>query len=149
MLGLSIREMVFDDVYRGFMETLSSLAPVSLTPVEAIRVFQLRAANVCMRTFVAIMEGRVVGTASLLIERKYLHKGSLSAHIEDVAIHTSMQGRGVGRALIKHATDCAKELGCYKVILDCGDNLIPFYEKSGFYLNCNCMRMDLVKSEQE
>ena len=35
-------------------------------------------------------------------------------------------------ALIKHAIQAAKDAHCYKIILDCDAELIPYYEKFGF-----------------
>ena len=38
---------------------------------------------------------------------------------------------------------CMINAACYKVILDCTPDLVPFYEKNGFQQVGVCMRMTL------
>ena len=130
-----IRKMVVDDVYRGFLDVLDRLSPVDLTPVEAIEVFKARAENTGLTTYVAVhgaQDGPVVGTASILIERKFLHSGRSAGHIEDVAVHQDWAGRGIGGHLIDALLDLARLHNCYKVTLACKPELNEFYAKHGF-----------------
>ena len=76
-------------------------------------------------------EGRVVGCATLLIEHKLIHNQSKVAHIEDVIINSKHRGLGYGKVLIKSLITKAMEEDCYKVILDCEDDIRPFYESCG------------------
>jgi len=64
-------------------------------------------------------------------------------HIEDVAVHKNKQGCGVGKKLVDHLVEAAKGWGCYKIILDCAADLIPYYSKSGFKEWSTGMRIDL------
>ncbi len=41
------------------------------------------------------------------------------------------RGRRLGARLIEAAADAAKAAGCYKVILDCSESNVAFYEKCG------------------
>ena len=91
---------------------------------------------------VAEIDGSVIGTASLLVERKFRHGGSAVGHIEDVAVEYSQQDKGVGMALIKHLIAIGRREGCYKVVLDCAAKNIPFYIKCGFEVNQFCMRIN-------
>ena len=75
---------------------------------------------------------RIVATATLLLERKFLRGGAIAGHIEDVSVKTSHQGRGLGRVLIDTLTSLARKKSCYKVILDCEDRNVAFYEKCGY-----------------
>jgi predicted N-acetyltransferase YhbS len=43
-------------------------------------------------------------------------------------------GAGLGRIIINKLVAAARELGCYKIILDCEKKNVPFYEKLGFML---------------
>jgi glucosamine-phosphate N-acetyltransferase len=133
-----VREMVADDVYRGFLDCLDALSPVGLSPVEALGVFRYRA-KAGVRTFVAVpvsrpdLDGtRVVGTASFFVEPKYLHKGGKAAHIEDVAVVRAWQFRGVGSVLVRHVLAACEAEGCYKAVLDCSLELASYYETLGF-----------------
>lgn len=91
----------------------------------------------------AEVDGRVVGTIRLLFEPKFYHAGREAAHIEDVATHPDYLGRGISSALIKYSLDLCRQKGCYKVILDCSDNLVGFYKKFGFAEFQNCLRISL------
>ena len=41
--------------------------------------------------------------------------------------------------LIAYLLEVSRSCGCYKVILDCSDQNVPFYEKLGFKKNVNHM----------
>jgi glucosamine-phosphate N-acetyltransferase len=140
--GLVIRPFELGDLQRGFLETLSALAPTELTPEEAESICQARCAR-GIRTFVALLQGRVVGTASLFCEPKLIHSGGWVGHIEDVAVHPECRRRGIGTALVKHLVEEAQANGCYKVILNCYEHLLPFYQRAGFRAHDICLRRDL------
>ena len=93
--------------------------------------------------YVAYIDDQIVGTVTLLIEDKIIHGGSAVGHIEDVVVHSNYRKLNIGRLLINYCVELAKERGCYKVILDCDNNNIPFYEKCGFKVKGVCMRYDL------
>jgi glucosamine-phosphate N-acetyltransferase len=144
-MAIELRALEQKDFERGFLETLANLAEVSLTPDEAIHIWRGRnAAGV--RTVVAVSDGRVIGTASLILEHKFLHRGGTIGHIEDVAVHPSAQGKGVGTAVVQSLIDLARESGCYKVILSCTDKNTAFYTRLGFRRHDNGMRIDLAPS---
>lgn len=137
-----IREMTGPDLAHGFLESLTALAEVNLTFEEAAEVLRARM-RAGIRTYVACAGDHVVGTASLVIEQKFIHKGGKVGHIEDVAVHPDCQHLRVGSALVRHATEQARKLGCYKVILNCFERLVPFYERAGFHRHDVGMRADL------
>jgi glucosamine-phosphate N-acetyltransferase len=140
--SIVIRPMNAVDLRRGFLETVRALRETNLTEEQAVEVFRRRMRNK-VRTFVALIDGRVVGTASLLIEPKFIHNGGVTGHIEDVAVHPECQGRGIGALLVERLLEESRKEGCYKVILDCADKVIPFYEKLGFHKWERAMRIDL------
>ncbi|MCS6852358.1 MAG: GNAT family N-acetyltransferase [Gemmataceae bacterium] len=141
-MDLHIRELTAPDLHRGFLEALAALTEVALTPQEAIPILQHRL-RAGVRTFIAVHCDRVVGTASLFIEPKFIHRGGKVGHIEDVAVHRDFQRRGIGTALVQHATEEARKLGCYKVILYCFDHLVPFYARLGYRPYNAGLRLDL------
>lgn len=131
---------------QGFFETLASLGEVSSLPYDQVtRYFRDMMRSPFQSTYVMINDvGDVVGTATLLMERKFLHDGGLVAHIEDVAVRKGFRVQGIGRALIQHVIAEARTAGCYKAILNCSSAVAPFYERSGFYENSEiCMRINL------
>lgn len=140
-MPLLIRTLQPNDFSNGFLETLSSLAPVDLTPEEALVIWNRRSAA-GIHTVVAEIDGHVVGTASLIVEQKYIHGGGLVGHIEDVAVHKDHSRKGIGAALVEHLTELACSMRCYKVILNCVDRLIPFYSGIGYRRHDNGLRYD-------
>uniref|UniRef100_A0A7C2JYW0 glucosamine-phosphate N-acetyltransferase n=1 Tax=Schlesneria paludicola TaxID=360056 RepID=A0A7C2JYW0_9PLAN len=137
-----IRRMYATDLRRGFLAALASLKPCELTDEEAIEVFRQRMRQK-IHTYVALLDNRIVGTATLLIEPKFIHSGGVVGHIEDVAVHQAYQQHGVGALLVRHVLEECRAAGCYKVILDCAEKVIPFYEKLGFSRWEQAMRIDL------
>lgn len=137
-----IRPMYATDLGRGFLATLASLKPCELSDEDAIEVFRQRMRQK-IRTYVALLDGRIVGTATLLIEPKFIHTGGVVGHIEDVAVHQAYQAHGVGALLVQHVLEECRTAKCYKVILDCAEKVIPFYEKLGFHKWERAMRIDL------
>ena len=96
-----------------------------------------------LTNWTTIDDGLVVGTVRLLFEPKFYHSGKLAAHIEDVATHNDYVGKGVAGSLIKHVISLCREKECYKIILNCSNDLIGFYEKFGFKSSSNGLRLDL------
>ncbi len=138
---LQICELFGPDLANGFLETLESLSEVRMTPAEAAEVLRTRL-RTGVKTYVAKIDGRVVGTCSLLLEQKFLHGGGWVGHIEDVAVDRGCQKKGIGSALVEHAVAEARRRGCYKVILDCFEHLVPYYNRFGFRVFNVGMRLD-------
>ena len=144
MTVLLIREMAVIDLENGFFDALDALSPSNLAHEDAVVFFNVRRTlSRYLKTFVAVDQSRVVGTASLLIEPKFIHSGGFVGHIEDVAVRADQQHNGIGAAMVNHILGVCRELGCYKVILDCEEHNIPFYQKLGFRLWERAMRIDL------
>ncbi len=137
-----IRESTAADLDQGLLETLANLAEVDLILDAAREIFRARL-RTGARTFVALIDDRIVGTLSLLIEHKFIHGGGKVAHIEDVVAHPAFQNQGIASGLVRHAIAEARKLGCYKVILNCFDQVAPFYERLGFRRYNIGMRLDL------
>jgi glucosamine-phosphate N-acetyltransferase len=139
--GVEVRELTVADLSHGFLEALASLSEVGLSPAEAVTFFHERLTS-GMRTYVACAGSAVIGTASLLLERKFLHRGGLVGHVEDVAVRRDLQRQGVGTALMRHVAEEARRLGCYKVILNCFEDRVGFYARLGYRRHDCGLRLD-------
>ncbi len=143
MNQVKIRQIQENDLFQGFLESLDSLRKASdLEEDNAKLVLKKIRSNQNHVIMVADLEGQIVGSITLLIEPKFIHQGGLVGHIEDVVVRSELQGKGIGEQLVNAALEYAKNHGCYKTILDCDDNIKPFYEKIGFKRNSNAMRFD-------
>ena len=82
--------------------------------------------------YVIELNNKLVGTAKLLIEQKFIHNLSKYGHIEDVYIDSQYRNNNYGYLLIKHIVDYCKEQQFFKITLTCNDKVATFYEKNGF-----------------
>lgn len=146
-LNFTIRGIKKSDIQRGFFETLSNLSQVGLIDQDIERASKLLHGieeNKLYKIFVAESEsGQIIGSITLLVEQKFIHNGGKVGHIEDVVTRKEYSGKGVGSALVQKCIDVAKDEKCYKVILECSDVNIPFYEKAGFRKHEVSMRYDI------
>ena len=131
------------DLENGFLESLDSLRQASdLEENSAKNILRKILQNDNHIIHVAELDGKIVGSTTLLIEQKFIHKGGIVGHIEDVVVKKEFWGQGIGMKLVLSLLDIAKKRQCYKTILNCEDSLIPFYEKIGFRHKSNEMRFD-------
>ena len=80
-------------------------------------------------------DGQPLGTLTLFILPLLAHRTAPGALVEDVAVHPSAQGQGVGRRLVHEAMDRAQAAGCYKLALSSNERreaAHAFYDNLGF-----------------
>jgi len=143
MSDIIIRKLQKEDLRNGFLSSLDSLRETSnMNKETAEKIFDKLNLNPDYIIAVAVLDGKVVGSTTLLIETKFIHDGGKVGHIEDVVVDKKYQGKGIGEKIIKYILKVTKDNGCYKTILDCADDVKPFYEKLGFKHNANALRFD-------
>lgn len=141
--GVRIRELAPEDLDRGLLDSLDALRPASGADPGAVRrAYGEIRANPNHVVAVAVYSGRVVGTATLLVERKFIHDGGLAGHIEDVAVSAGHQGARIGTMLVEYLLEVARGRGCYRTTLDCEEGLVGFYTRMGFERRGVQMRVD-------
>ena len=145
MSNITIRKLQKEDLGSGFLHTLDSLRQASnIDKKTAEKIFDKINSNPDHIVVVAVIEGKIVGSTTLLIETKFIHNGDKVGHIEDVVVNKDYQRKGIGEKIVMYLLRYAKDQGCYKTILDCTDEVKPFYEKLGFKHNANALRFDHV-----
>ena len=146
-INFIVREIEEYDLQKGFFQTLSNLThigKISNEPQRANKILQVIKTNPFHKIFVAVNDDvDIIGLITLLIEQKFVHDGGKVGHIEDVVTRNGYEGIDVGSAFIQKSLRFAKEKNCYKVILDCSETNIPFYEKMGFRKHSIGMRYDI------
>ena len=141
MSDIKIREIVEEDIEKGFLKSLDSLRKASDLEKEVAKdILKKIISDPNHIIHVAEDNGKIVGSTTLLIEQKFIHKGGYVGHIEDVVVSKEFEGRGIGIKLVTSLLEIANTRNCYKTILDCKDELIPFYERIGFKQESNQMR---------
>lgn len=130
--------MESSDFEKGHLSLMSELSPFDIGSItqEAYTEFVVRAGK---NVWVIEDAGRIIASGTLIIESKLIHGLSAVGHIEDIVVTKDMRGRSIGHTLIAHLVAMAKQHGCYKVILDCNDHNIPFYEGCGFICKGNAL----------
>jgi glucosamine-phosphate N-acetyltransferase len=145
MSNVIIREIKEADLWNGFLKSLDSLKQASdIEKSKAKKIFEKINTNPDHIIAVAELDGRIVGATTLLIESKFIHDGGLVGHIEDVVVDKEYQGQRIGKKIMVYLIEIAKNRGCYKTILDCTDDVKPFYEKLGFNQVSNELRLDNI-----
>lgn len=93
---------------------------------------------------VADIDGDVVAVLQLTFIPNMTYKGSWRAQIEGVRVAESERGKGLGRALVKHAVELSKIRRCRMVQLTTDKRrpkAISFYEELGFKATHEGMKM--------
>ena len=78
----------------------------------------------------------VIGTITILLEKKLINNGKLVCHIEDLIICNQYKNNGYGTKFLEFIKVYAREKNCYKIILNCDNKLKIFYEKN-YFINKN------------
>ena len=144
MENIIIREIQESDLEKGFLECLDNLKIASdLEKDSAKNILNSILDDSNHIIHIAELDGKIVGSTTLLIEQKFIHKGGFVGDIEDVVVREGFERKQIGKKIIESLLEIAKNRGCYKTILDCKDDVKEFYEKIGFRHESNCMRFDL------
>jgi glucosamine-phosphate N-acetyltransferase len=126
ILNLNLNEVV--DEYVNLLKNLTEAPNISLnTFINNIHdISQMGKIIVCH------IDNKIIGTGTIIYEPKIIHGGKKVGHIEDVVVSPEYRGQHIATTILKMLIEDSKRNDCYKVILDCNYNNIPFYEKNGF-----------------
>ncbi|KAH8823508.1 acyl-CoA N-acyltransferase [Flagelloscypha sp. PMI_526] len=133
---LHMRPLASTDYARSHMSVLRVLTQAPDVSPSAWQS-QFQALKACPGTYYTLVivskpTDTIVGVGSLFIERKFLRGLGSVGHIEDIAVDKSQQGKKLGLRVINALTYISESMSCYKTILNCSENNVPFYEKCGF-----------------
>jgi len=145
---LVIRELEETHLGKDFLDTLSNLGDVRKFKNDQkhiLKIFKNIKEKSNSRIFVALIDNKIVGSITTIIEYKFIHNGGKVCHIEDVVTRKGYEKLGIGSSLIRKAIDFSTKEDCYKVVLNCSKKNILFYEKNGFHKQEMEMRFDINK----
>lgn len=144
---LKVRPLQTGDFHRGFLQILSQLTSVGNVSLAQFlnRFAQMRASGDYFVTVVVdTRHDKIIGSATLVLEHKFIHGCSVRGRLEDVVVDDTYRGKQLGKLIVVTVSLLAQRLGCYKMSLDCKDKLIPFYKSIGYVLepgNSNTMNI--------
>jgi glucosamine-phosphate N-acetyltransferase len=124
-----------------YISLLNQLSPSVYSPISEIKANLIKIL-MTNKIFILGSLDNPKGSVTLMIEQKLLHNCKCVGHIEDFVIDFSLRGKGFGEHLMDRCIEVCKSNNCYKIVLHCNDNVISFYEKSGF-VKVNGMRLNL------
>ncbi|CCD26104.2 glucosamine 6-phosphate N-acetyltransferase NDAI_0G03270 [Naumovozyma dairenensis CBS 421] len=140
--GYKIRRIEKKD-YEGVVETLAVLTTVGNLTREQFESIVDYWNSVQMyhdksiykynpSVIVDVNTDEVAAVGNIILEQKLIHEGGICGHIEDIAVSKNHQGKKLGKALLGYLSDLGFQSGCYKIILDCNEKNVKFYEKCGY-----------------
>ena len=140
---MKIRKLEYEDYNKGFFEILGQLTSAKKPSYEDFKkqVDLINKRNVEQIYVATCDEKKLLGTICVFVEVKFIHGLSKIGHIEDFVVEEKVRRKKIGSKLIESAKKFCEENGCYKIILDCDDDLICFYEKFGFKKKANSMQL--------
>lgn len=131
--------------YCNLMGELSIINLDTINEVDFINYLNLINSNPHHNILIAKLDDEIIGSITILIEPKTIHNFSFVSHIEDVVVKKKYRSQGIGKKLVDEAINLSNNYNCYKIILNCSDKNIPFYEKCGFVLKETQMALYLEK----
>ena len=134
---LEIREATEEDLpsLLALYEQLHLEKGLGLSLKEARRIFERIQRKQDYMVYVAVADGKVIGTFSLLIMENLAHRGAPMGFVENVVVDEVWRGKGVGKRMMEFGMDRSREMGCYKVTLSSHlerEVAHRFYEALGF-----------------
>ena len=131
----------FNTNYLSLLSQLSAIDPQGITFDTFYKFVDKLNSNHIIKIIKNKNTKKIVGTVTILIEEKLLHNNGRVGHIEDLVIDESMRGCGLGKKILDIAKNECKN--CYKIILNCNDNNIDFYNKCGYMISGSQMRNNI------
>lgn len=150
-LNLLARPLKKGDFDRGYLDLLSQLTVVGDISREGFeRRFDRmkRLNNLDEHYFIIVFEdtqsGKVVACSTLSLELKFIHECATRGRLEDVAVLDTYRGKKIGQSIVRLIVELARQLNCYKLSLDCTDELKKFYQLNGFIHGYNMMAIKFL-----
>jgi|LauGreDrversion4_2_1035121.scaffolds.fasta_scaffold1564805_1 glucosamine-phosphate N-acetyltransferase len=138
------RPLEITDYEKNYFGLLSQLT-VAPTPKREnwIERFELINSTKLTKIYVCQFKDLIIATITCSVEFKFIRNLGSICHIEDFVIDEGHRKTGLGSKLLNLAKLYAKEVGCYKILLSCKDEVKMFYEKNGFQKTSNGMTIYL------
>ncbi|MGO9971411.1 MAG: N-acetyltransferase family protein [Solirubrobacteraceae bacterium] len=113
-------------LYQELADTRNTAAPTDRASSEPLLAEIL--ADRTRQLVVAVLDGRLVGTADLLVVPNLTHHGKPWAIVENVIVARAVRRTGVGTQLIGRLIELARVAGCYKLQLQSGKQRAEAHE---------------------
>ncbi|XP_055880184.1 glucosamine 6-phosphate N-acetyltransferase-like [Biomphalaria glabrata] len=133
---LCARPLSSGDYDKGYLDLLTELTIVGDISRDTFlnQFYKMKACgdNYYIIVIEDLSKNKIIGTATLVIEKKFIHHVSSRARVEDVVVSNEYRGLQLGKVLLDILVCLSKKMGSYKVSLECKDHNVKFYEQFGF-----------------
>jgi glucosamine-phosphate N-acetyltransferase len=75
---------------------------------------------------------KIIASGTIIIEPKIIRGGKNVGHVEDIVVCKEYSSNGICNDILEMLKIIARENDCYKIILDCFENLKSVYSKAKF-----------------
>ncbi len=128
--NIFLRELTFSD-YEEYLKLMLEFTNYSYDITKEQFKLTLDKMNINNKIIVLVNNNNIIGAGTIFRIEK-LHNNPIG-QIEDVIISEKYRGKGYGNMIINKLVDIGlNNMKCYKIILNCLEHNIIFYEKCGF-----------------
>jgi len=126
------RNIEYNDFEKGYMDLMFEFTNYNY-PMTKEKFINFIDTNKNYKIIVIYSENdkKIIGAGTIIIVNK-IHNNPIG-QIEDIIISEKYRKNGLGKKIIEKLIDIGKnEYNCYKIILNCLEKNIKFYENCGF-----------------
>jgi glucosamine-phosphate N-acetyltransferase len=126
-----IRQLIKND-YLEYIELINKFRPIGID--ITLEKYEEIYNEIFKNSIIFVIEynNKLIATAKLIIEQKFIHKLAKYGYIEDVIVDENYRKQNIGKDIIKYIVDYCKNNNFFKITLSCNKSLINFYEKNNF-----------------
>jgi glucosamine-phosphate N-acetyltransferase len=143
-MDVIIRKLEKNDFHLGYLNILNQLSEFNIEEIN-YQMFEkyinLLDSNINIFIIYDNTNNTIIGTGTIIIEKKIIHNFGKVGHIEDIVIDNKYRGKGFGKLIVDYLINYAKTNNCYKVILVSSDKNIEFYQKNKFIKKDNLLTL--------
>ena len=141
-MNYEIKELSEELINESFFETCSNLRNIDKSIDDTKKLFSKMKNDSNSITLVVVENNNIViWSISLLIEQKFLMWHAKWWHLEDVVVRKGHEWKWIWKAMVDEITKIAKDKWCEVIMLSFNSKYIKFYEKCGYKINSNSMKL--------
>jgi glucosamine-phosphate N-acetyltransferase len=120
--------------YLSLLSLLTKVEPLDMDDFasKVLEISSMGTILVCCKTDTVNGIVTIIGTGTIIIEPKIIRGGQCVGHVEDVVVLEEYRSHHVATSLLRKLMNFAHTINCYKVILNCKEELTGFYERLGY-----------------
>ena len=135
-MSFEIRNISINDYHKNYFELLQQLTD---SPKISFEMFQEIVGKIKENIYVMedIEAQKIIASGTLFIEQKLIRNGGKVGHMEDIVVDKNYRNQKLGKKIVSFLIEEAKKRNCYKIIGDCSDYVLSFYNQLGFEKKAN------------